>query len=436
MNLRRLVSLSIIFLLTLVFTVILARPAWVQLNAPSQAAVNPPPLFTPVASGASPRTLSTNPTVVRQRYVNANTSVLPRTRGDSVTLNLFDDVSYKVVIERVDQPFAPTQQASTGRGIGNTLPTSGQGVTVQFGRVQGIPNSEVYLATKGDRLSASVRLPDGKLYEVSPTNAKALVIREINPAAFPPDEPPGALKRRLRSTTRGTRSAAPQNSFDALPEPTALKVIVLYTPSVTKLAGGEENMALFLSRVQEQTNQGYQQSDIKQLRVKITGWKEVDYTESGSGEKDLEALTQFATEKQLRKTFQADVVSLWVTKMNDGCGIGNLNQTAAEFQQHAFMVVKVECAANNFSFAHELGHNLGSCHDRDTEPDCAGAFPYSFGYRDPDGDFRTIMAYECKTGNHCPRVNARSSPGLVFNRKKTMGVAEEADNVRSLNQVT
>jgi hypothetical protein len=434
MNLRRLASLSAIFLLTLVFTVILARPAWVQLDAPSQAIGNTPPLFTP-ATGTSPRTLSTNPTVVRQRVVTANTSVLPRTRGDSVTLNLFDDVSYQVVIERVDQPFAPTQQPSTRRGIGN-IPTSGQGVTVQFGRVQSIPNSEVYLATKGDRLSASVRLPDGTLYEVSPTNAKTLVIREINAAAFPPDEPLGALKRMLRSTTRGTRSAAPQTAFDALPEPTALKVIVLYTPSVTKREGGEENMALFLSRLQEQTNQGYRQSDIKQLRVKITGWKEVDYTESGDAEKDIEALIQFATEKQLRKTFQADVVSLWVTKMNNGCGIGNLNQTAAEFQQHAFMVVKVDCAANNFSFAHELGHNLGSCHDRDTEPDCPGAFPYSFGYRDPEGDFRTIMAYECKKGNHCPRVNAWSSPGLVFNRKKTMGVAEKADNARSLNQVT
>jgi len=176
MHFRKLVNLSALFLLTLLFTVILARPAWVQPDAPRQVAANIPPLFTPAATGTSPKALSTNPTIVRQRYVNANTSVLPRTRGGSVTLNLFDDVSYKVVIERVDQPFAPTQPPSGGRGLGNTLPIAGQGVTVQFGRVQDIPNSEVYLSTKGDRLSASVRLPDGTLYEVAPTNTKALVI--------------------------------------------------------------------------------------------------------------------------------------------------------------------------------------------------------------------------------------------------------------------
>jgi len=116
-----------------------------------------------------------------------------------------------------------------------------------------------------------------------------------------------------------------------LPEPTVLKVLVLYTPNVTKLAGGEDNMALFLSRVQEQTNQGYRQSDIEQLRVKITGWKEVDYIESGVAEQDLKALTEFAIEKQLRKTFQADAVSLWVTKLNDACGLGNLIKPLLSF---------------------------------------------------------------------------------------------------------
>lgn len=121
--------------------------------------------------------------------------------------------------------------------------------------------------------------------------------------------------------------------------------------------------------------------------------------------------------------------------------MGNLNQTPAEFQKHTFTVVDVSCAVNNFSFAHELGHNLGSCHDRATSQTCVGSFPYSFGYQDPDGEFCTIMAYPCqaKKGQakkECPRLNYWSSPNLVVNEKKSMGIEEQVDNVRSLNHVT
>ena len=57
-----------------------------------------------------------------------------------------------------------------------------------------------------------------------------------------------------------------------------------------------------------------------------------------------------------------------------------------------------------YSFAHELSHNMGNAHDRD-HADSPRSFPYSYGY-DVAGDsaFGNIMSYDghelgfCKSG--------------------------------------
>lgn len=76
---------------------------------------------------------------------------------------------------------------------------------------------------------------------------------------------------------------------------------------------------------------------------------------------------------------------------------------------------------------------MGSAHDIEHSGGSQGIFPFSYGFQDPDGDFRTIMAYPCEgKEDGCPRLNAWSTPNLTYNNKP-LGIADEADNVRSLN---
>jgi hypothetical protein len=443
MKLRKQLTGLFAFILTLALTIGLASPAWVQPKPLPAANLQPPALFSP-APGGRGRGAASPEQVVRQRYVTPNTALLVQTRGGKLTLNLFEDAVYPVVVEAVEEqtPKAP----STGRGRGTTL---GQGdrkpITIIFGRVSDLPDSEVYLARQNDLISGSVRLPDGKLYTLAPADRGAHVIQEINPSAFPPDEPP-ELWQKLQARGRGaspdqrsTRGAAPataQTSFKALSNTKILKTYVLYTPQAEKLAGGADAMSLLIAQLQMQTNQGFRQSNVN-LRVSIEGWEQQsNYAETGDAEKDLNIFGKWVGEKDLRSKLGVDVVSLWVSKLNS-CGIAPLNQTSDEFRQQAFNVVDLRCAANNFSFAHELGHNLGSCHDLEADPKCTGSFPFSFGYQDPDGDFRTIMSYPCKVNDKCPRLNVWSNPDLsTKKRNKPLGMKDKADNARSLNRVT
>src|SRR5690606_21865004 len=85
------------------------------------------------------------------------------------------------------------------------------------------------------------------------------------------------------------------------------------------------------------------------------------------------------------------------------------------------------------TFAHELGHNMGCAHDHQNSD--AGYRCYSFGYRTPNSQYRTIMSYA--PGQ---RISYFSSPNVTFNGF-VMGVSEAAgcgnntaaDNVRSMN---
>jgi hypothetical protein len=90
-----------------------------------------------------------------------------------------------------------------------------------------------------------------------------------------------------------------------------------------------------------------------------------------------------------------------------------------------------------YTFAHEMGHNMGSQHDRANAGASTGAYSYSYGYQDPNRAFRTIMAYNCASG--CPRINYWSNPAVSYNGKPT-GVADEADtsadNAHSLNNTS
>lgn len=94
------------------------------------------------------------------------------------------------------------------------------------------------------------------------------------------------------------------------------------------------------------------------------------------------------------------------------------------------------------SFFVEIGHNLGGLHDKGAMNACENP-NYNYAYRDPQGDFRTILAYNCKTNqcdeneaNSCPRIMRFSTSDFAnYNYNgKPLGTAE-IDNARQFNEV-
>ncbi|MCJ7591366.1 MAG: M12 family metallo-peptidase, partial [Woeseiaceae bacterium] len=119
------------------------------------------------------------------------------------------------------------------------------------------------------------------------------------------------------------------------------------------------------------------------------------------------------------------------------CGIaGVMTSVSTSFASNAFNVVKASCLSQH-SLAHEIGHNQGNKHDRDSTTG-SGAYAYSYGFRRCASDgsgFRTVMSYSC-TG--AGRVAWFSNPNAYYNGYST-GIAYEsdpnnsADNGRSMN---
>jgi len=135
-----------------------------------------------------------------------------------------------------------------------------------------------------------------------------------------------------------------------------------------------------------------------------------------------------------RTKYGADVVAS-IISLSQFCGIAYIGPNI----YNMFSVTGRTCATGYFSFGHEIGHNMGALHDRGTQGDCSST-AYSFGYRDPQASFRSILAYSCMSGQcdnndggGCTRVQRFSNDEFLYNGKAIGN--SRADNARQHSDV-
>ncbi len=380
------------------------------------SAADEPDLFAPRPAGAdafAPVALG----VVRARPVAVDFQALPGADGVSalprlghtLRLNIFDDTVLSARVARAER---------LGRGLSVS------------GRLVDDPLSSVEIVVYDGIVSGTINGKAGN-YRISWVGT-GQVVQEMDYHQFPEAydcalEIPGDFTTEV--------DLEPEAALD---DGSLIDVMVVYTPAARVAQGGTSAMLSLINLAISETNTAYGNSSIVQ-RVRLVHAAEVSLTESDIGT-DLERLTDtdgvIDNVHTLRETYKADMVSLFGEGYTSAgaCGVAWLmSGNNPGFESHAFSVVDRTCATGYYSFGHEIGHNQGLNHAR-VDPVGAGAYDYSYGYKDPDEAFRTVMAYDCPGG--CPRVSHFSNP-TVFYGGKTTGISDtepdSADNAKSLN---
>lgn len=350
---------------------------------------------------------------VRSRLVTVNRGAMPSTSstpGELLRLNLFNDASFDVVLEAVSARSAD-RYTWVGRLADDAL-------------------SNVALVAHGEVTQINVHSPVHGEYQLRYVGDGIHEAREIDPSLFPPcaTGPEMAV-----TPPAGASPVAPKTRGSISP----VGILVVYTPSARAAAGGVAAMEALIDLAVGESNDAYSFSQIN-LELNLLGTFEVDYDESvgfSTALVQLRATGDGVIDEVhvAREALGADMVSMLINNPQS-CGLAYvMTSLAGDFSSSAFSVEHYTCATGYFSFAHELGHNMGAAHDLDNTPGGA-LFPYSIGWHwgnsmNPgyDGDYRSIMAYAPGT-----RVQRFSNPNINYGGEPT-GSSNVADNALTLN---
>ncbi len=199
-----------------------------------------------------------------------------------------------------------------------------------------------------------------------------------------------------------------------------IDVLILYTERMKERYGDTTDAKI--QHFIDLTNKAFTDSGV---RTELNLVRSERYAASGARESRLisDALAHIQSSEivaDLRENYKADLVCLLreFAGAEEACGrafVMNSNTGVnTSFESLAFSVVEVRPVddqlpigyCSEFTFAHEIGHNLGCAHDRD-HAGVSGAFSYAFGYDEP-GVFGTMMSYER------PRIPYFSNPDIEY----------------------
>jgi len=387
--------------------------AAVMVGAASPASAAPEKLFEASAAVSSS---SADAAVMRIRAVEINFDALVASAmafegGDpapqTIELNLFPDRSFNARLEQVEQP-TPVNFAWVGR-------------------ITDVEESQVILVVGGGNMTGSITTPS-ESYRIRTLPDDRQVVEQVRPEALPQEaDPIPVLPQPNQPSADQAGSPDDGSLFDLL---------IVYTPAARSTVGGTAAMQNLITTGVIETNLAYANSGIIP-RLRLVHTAEIAYVEATDINIDLDRLRApsdgfLDSVHTLRDQHRADFVKLIVADSLGGCGIAFLMAGASNpgFSESAFSITSQNCITPNYTFGHELGHNMG-CNHAPSDPTGTGAFSFSFGHKNSQNRFRTMMAYNCSTP--CPRILHFSNPSVLFMGFPT-GTPTE-NNAQSINDV-
>lgn len=358
--------------------------------------------------------------VRRSRLVAVNLSTLPVPRADAfaerpavappqpaLTLDLFPDVFVTATFVRFDPN--PNGVTWVGRVVGDY----GSSVTLVYG--QGLMTGSILTAAG----AFAIRPASDVVRRANPQAAGEVhVITEIDQAALPREAEPVPVTY----TDAELAMAA-----DIVMQDTAdvIDVMVVYTPAALAHVGSTTAMQQLIATAVSETNTSYANSAVVQ-RIRLVHTAFVPYQDHSSFGTNLSELRNGSGSglegvAALRDQYAADLVMMLVHPVSpSACGIAYvMNVVSSAFHPAGYSVTDTNCMSPGFTFAHELGHNMGAHHDWFVSSSQL-PFTYAHGYVNPSTGhrWRTIMAYNdrCTTqGFSCRRLLAWANPAQHIN---------------------
>jgi hypothetical protein len=304
------------------------------------------------------------------------------------------------------------------------------------GKTAGAPEGLVVLTRYRGTLAGFVHR-DGRVFEVQPAAGGQYLLYEVDPVRVPQGDvivepkPDPSARRKVGDGVVGVLSAEVS--------PVVQDLLVVYT-AASEARYGKATLESKIQSAVQLANTAYRDSGVN-INLALVAMARASVVEGARMSDTLMALQSSAEVAQLRAGTGADLVAI----VNENREIGGiafimgLNNPAKG--DYAFSAVN-SSGLGSTTLAHELGHNQGLVHDRETANNVPGVFAYSFGYRRCVNDgyaFMDIMSYACTNGTYAESTSKFSNP-RISHRGYATGVSYEldpanaADAARSLNE--
>jgi peptidyl-Asp metalloendopeptidase len=384
----------------------LTAPALFAQGQPQQGALTP--LFETVPAQTFSHFYADD-AAVQQRNVLINMEMLdnddstPTGPQNGVLLNLFPGVEFVGVFTGFENAY-------------------GGGYITSFD-LQGVDNGHAWFSVLNDGVVATVRAGE-VLYKVNYVGDGQATISLIDENLSPECGTNTGFEIQPGNGSGSGGSGNGNRTHDH-----EVDMMVVYTDNARAANGGTNGMNALINLAIYETNLAYSQSDVAQ-RLMLVHTEELNYVEHGN---DLNYLSELQDPADgiadnvhtLRNEYGADLVSMIYT-VGSYCGVGYVMTTlSSTFEAFGFTVVQDSCATGNYSFGHELGHNMGAQHDRANAG--TGLTSYSYGWRTTDNAYRSVMAYSPGT-----RLPFFSNPNKTAPNGLALGTAND-DNARTLD---